>query len=927
MKNTKIMVVLAIFLAAVLFVSAGAAAPNVATNNTSITIPAGITLTNGTESIIEVDIGLNATSAGKLTFANVTIYDDEDNAIGVNKSAIAATGKYFIGIMPMKSGSQVLTAKFVKADGNPDTVNATYNPQAVSVAEKATPAGTTLGTFFVYETIYPANISGATTLYKLSGDATPAVLDTISVPAAGTTLLKDMIGSNVGVWYTSPTGGDYVTIWYPEITLKAELTTPTPSDADATSGDSIDGKTVNKDTNITFLINAPKLGGQYINSAAAGNNISTVKIMFVTPAGGRTTQFGIYNFVDAKLEKAQNVVNHTTQPGNDATAGQWVAQAEFQAFGGFSGFKDYGAKSNTITFTIQSSTLTITAAKDSVVRSNPFTVTIQGKSQTLYNVTIENLVTTDVNPSLQPNQNGFQQYIAGQEDNSGHKTGAVFKTDASGKRTIQYNTAAETEDKTYTIRVDSQTENEYDKVKIKVEKGAVTISASGDGTYYIGEEITLTGTNTDSTNVFLFVTGSNLKYTDGVVLKDLGGDTGKENPAYNATNPVQVRTDNTWEYKWDTTLISLDDGAYTVYATSRLTNGKSSGAMEIGALQNAKYQTYGTQISGKYYAVKLSDSEYATVSVSLKKPFLSAVPSGTIVAKGDKIYIRGTAQGNPNSLRLYMFGPNFYNIESITVEDDGSYEKKIEVGSTWASNQYYVVIEHPMENGKLDVHDTGADTNPRTLYIKNAGNAGGNQSSFVVEGAGRLLSANAANALTEMIDNPNIDDIYTKLTFTVAEPRIDITNPGDKAIGSTFTISGTTNLAVDDQILVEVVSSSFNAVDKTQSSATSGVSQSTKVVAGEGVDNTWSVEIDTTNWKLDEYSIKVQGIEVGITATTNFNLVEKPVTTTPTTAVPTGATPTATTAKPTETPKTPGFGAFIALAGLGAVALLVLRRN
>ncbi|MBU3833410.1 MAG: PGF-CTERM sorting domain-containing protein, partial [Candidatus Methanocorpusculum faecipullorum] len=29
----------------------------------------------------------------------------------------------------------------------------------------------------------------------------------------------------------------------------------------------------------------------------------------------------------------------------------------------------------------------------------------------------------------------------------------------------------------------------------------------------------------------------------------------------------------------------------------------------------------------------------------------------------------------------------------------------------------------------------------------------------------------------------------------------------------------------------------------------------------------------------------------------------------------------------TATPATPGFGAFVALAGLGAVALLVLRRN
>ncbi|MCZ9312825.1 MAG: PGF-CTERM sorting domain-containing protein, partial [Methanocorpusculum sp.] len=87
------------------------------------------------------------------------------------------------------------------------------------------------------------------------------------------------------------------------------------------------------------------------------------------------------------------------------------------------------------------------------------------------------------------------------------------------------------------------------------------------------------------------------------------------------------------------------------------------------------------------------------------------------------------------------------------------------------------------------------------------------------------------------------------------------------------------------------------------------------------------VEIDTTNWNLDEYTIKVSGIEVDISTSTTFNVVEKlPDTPTPTatgaTAVPTGATTTATAI-----PATPGFGAFVALAGLGAVALLVLRRT
>ena len=76
----------------------------------------------------------------------------------------------------------------------------------------------------------------------------------------------------------------------------------------------------------------------------------------------------------------------------------------------------------------------------------------------------------------------------------------------------------------------------------------------------------------------------------------------------------------------------------------------------------------------------------------------------------------------------------------------------------------------------------------------------------------------------------NIDDIYTKITFTVAAPWIRIARPGDKEESSKFTISGTTNLAVDNQILVEVMSSSFTAVDKTSTSTASGLSQTNKVV-------------------------------------------------------------------------------------------------
>ncbi len=914
-------------------------------DGTTITVPAGgaLTILDATASGLYQNLtkGYNFTVKTSTPAAGITLTGDDSVIAGDSYTlTIAAAGSYVGESATVDFGDRTSPASITLEETPQEqthtytaagkyTINVTVNGKSFHKDVTVITGPTSVdvndhNATFVYQTVRVLDgTTPVTKLYFYSSDSTPTLIATMDATDAATgtfNLLEASVNGHYGAWYSEAdsSSGKYITIWYPDIALKAELTTGANG---ATSGDSVDGKTFNKNTEVSFLIEAPNVGPA---------DISTVKIVFTTPASGKTTQFGTYevagsikyaDFTSINLKTVQTIALDTgVIAGTDATAGVWTAQAEFTSP---KGFADNAKKTNTISFTLQSTTLTITAAKDSVVRSNPFTVTIQGDSKTQYAVYLEGANKGDVNPKLQDAQSGFKYSFtkAVTENNLTVDAleGAVFETDASGKRTIQYNTAADTEDKTYTIKVSGIKEgssadkvivdsSDYDKVKVKVEKGGVTITASGDGAYYIGDEIKLTGTNTDSTLVYLFITGQNLD-TDGLILKALPTQT----PAREATtsNSVSVKTDNTWEYKWDTAGIALDTGAYTIYATSRLTNGKSSSEEKNSA---------------GVVAVKLSDSEYATISVNLKQPFLSAVPSGTIVAKGDKIYIRGTAEGEPATLQLYIFGPNFFEDHSITVEDDGSYEKKLEISSSMSSNQYFVVVQHPMYNGAFDAKLNKDNPNNKFFYINNETTGGSQQGSFVVWGQNKLQGSQAADALTKMIDDANIDDIYTKLTFTVAEPWIKINNPGDQATGSKFTITGTTNLAVDDQILVEVMSSSFSAVDKTATSTTSGVSQTTKVVKGE-TDNTWSVEVDTTNWKLDEYTIKVNGIEVDVSTTTNFNLVEKlPDTPKPTS---TGATtvPTTATATATATPATPGFGAFVALAGLGAVALLVLRRN
>ncbi|WP_342770456.1 MEMAR_RS02690 family S-layer glycoprotein, partial [Methanoculleus sp. UBA340] len=465
---------------------------------------------------------------------------------------------------------------------------------------------------------------------------------------------------------------------------------------------------------------------------------------------------------------------------------------------------------------------------------------------------------------------------------------------AGGTRSVQFNTNSSTDDRQFTIRVEDPTKTStYDEVKVRVEEGDVTITTSGTGTYYIGEEITLSGTNTDSETVYLFLTGSNLPH-NGVMLTGLMTDV--QNGNASTFDQEDVEADDTWSYKWNTGDIqrSLDAGGYTIWAASQPVD-----------------------------RAHLSDAKYQSAPVNLRSGFITATSSGAVVARGDDLTLTGTAQGDPGNVAVWIFGKNKQILaESATVEDDGSFEYELTNTDDLSAGQYFVVIQHPMGDRIFGI-TPGSGT--QAGYIVGAEGSG-----FTYVNIARLQASDAATALINALDSPNIDDTYVKLTFVVAEATIFIDSIGDKDAGSTFTISGTTNLAVGDTLNVEVTSSAFGPSDKTQSSGFSSVTGTTTVKEGEGV-NTWSFEVNGASFKPDQYMVKVESIETDTSATANFNVVEPRTTPTGTvTPTETGTTVTTTTTTTTTTPTTPptpGFGALLALAGLGAVAFLVLRRD
>lgn len=702
-------------------------------------------------------------------------------------------------------------------------------------------------------------------------------------------LTQSAVGTKTGTYYVvsstmTPDSTKYVNIQYPDVALDVVL--------NQSQKDSVAGKSVTRDTKLDFKVTDNIVGPT-----------DTMDIEVTLPGGGVVTYFGNQE-LKGKVALGGTVQYIGPVDLSGAQAGTYTAVAKWPSNSDFYG---KGFDSKPVTFEVSTKPLTITSDKDTVVRGNPFSVTITGESQRDYLLFVKKVggLAENEYPLIAPGQNGVDNVTKkGYGDAKDflslspnirntvpemNYTQAWVKTSAGGTRTVQFNTSTNTDDRQYTIRVQAlDDDSTYDEVKVRVEKGSVTLTASGTGVYYIGEEVTLSGTNTDSSTVYLFLTGPNLG-TNGVKLTNPLVKTETTNP--NTFDTKNVEGDDTWSFKWNTAGLasSLDAGGYTIYAASKNVS-----------------------------KADLSDAKYATASIQLRSGFITATSSGAVVAKGDTLTLTGTAQGDPDSVAVWIFGKNLQvTDESATVEDDGSFEFEFDDTQGLSAGQYFVVIQHPMMNGEFDVYANA------TGWI-----AGRTGSGFSGVEIGRLQASDAATALINALDSANIDDTYVKLTFVVEEAQIFIDAIGDKAAGSTFTITGTTNLAVGDTLNIEVTSAAFQPTTKSEASGFGSVAGVTEVKQGDGA-NTWSFEVDGSSFKPDQYIVRVESIDTDTTATATFNVVEAVPTTqaTPTETGTAVTTPTATATTEATPTQSPGFGALLALAGLGAVAFLVLRRD
>jgi hypothetical protein len=141
------------------------------------------------------------------------------------------------------------------------------------------------------------------------------------------------------------------------------------------------------------------------------------------------------------------------------------------------------------------------------------------------------------------------------------------------------------------------------------------------------------------------------------------------------------------------------------------------------------------------------------------KPTISASLSAVYLKAGQPLTVMGVATGTvTEGVQVWIFSGNYVNVSTVPVNPSGTFST-FYTTSGLSPAKYYVIVQHP-----------GSDN---TLQITTSGNTGQvinrktNATIFTFTGTGSLNGAAAVTALSNAFGAPDIDDVYTKLVFTI----------------------------------------------------------------------------------------------------------------------------------------------------------------
>jgi hypothetical protein len=113
---------------------------------------------------------------------------------------------------------------------------------------------------------------------------------------------------------------------------------------------------------------------------------------------------------------------------------------------------------------------------------------------------------------------------------------------------------------------------------------------------------------------------------------------------------------------------------------------------------------------------------------------------------------------------MWIFAGNYVNVTTVPVNADGTFSKTYPTTGLPPAT-YYVFVQSPGNDGvfDIDLYDAG-------IYSGQVVNTKTKAMIFNFTGAGSIQDAAASKALSDALNQPGNDDVYTKLTFQLTAP-------------------------------------------------------------------------------------------------------------------------------------------------------------
>lgn len=505
-------------------------------------------------------------------------------------------------------------------------------------------------------------------------------------------------------------------------------------------------------------------------------------------------------------------------------------------------------------FTLGSDRVKITALTDQITRGSSFSVTITGSPGVPVYFWVD-AGSKSGSPGDQPPmilfaQEGVSQdspegpYPIGQyqpsaergrnirdlvphEPYGGVKYYAMITPDRDGKRTVELRTTDQTDDTRYTLKIETPSGGTgpiTDDISVSVQKGSISVITAKES-YAIGEEVRLSGHNSESCNTYLFITGPNLP-PGGARL-----DRPRQEVRTGVASSFTIASGDceTWEYRLHTGDLGIDAGTYTIYAVPTPVDRNNLGSIP-----------------------------YQVIPLTLKRPYVTLQVQQTDAAQGDSLTISGRSSGyESGGVTVWIFGKNYFRSDQTSVERDGLFQYEIPGWQTadMVAGQYVVIIQHPMGNGEFDIWTDGQ----RQLVLGRSPYMGAPL--FRVGGPGALMGPDAANALITALSSPYIDDTYTRWDIRVSSPTITLNSSSlIQETTSPVVIQGTTNLGAGKRLLIEITDNRFVPILKGERNDSYGFSGITEIMQGVG-ERSFSITVPAGRLIPGEYRILVEAIE------------------------------------------------------------------